>query len=114
MARDKITKESLANYRKITEKAFDIIKKSVIKDKKEEASDSLSKISLAKKRNANCEEEKIFEMVECYLSDSKHFEKEGDLINSFGAIYYAHGWIDCGVRLGIFDVHDDKLFTVRD
>jgi hypothetical protein len=93
--KDKITKESLANYRKITDKAFDIVKKNVVKDKKEEA-------------------KKIFEMAECYLSDSKHFEKEGDLINSFGAIYYAHGWIDCGVRLGIFDVHDDKLFTVRD
>jgi hypothetical protein len=95
MAKDKITSESLANYRKITEKAFDIVKKNIIKNKKEEA-------------------KKINEMVECYLSDSKHFEKQGDLVNSFGAIYYAHGWIDCGVRLGIFDVHDDKLFTVRD
>jgi uncharacterized protein len=95
MAKDRITKESLENYRKITEKAFDIVKKNIMKDKKEES-------------------KKIFEMVECYLSDSKHFEKQGDLVNSFGAIYYAHGWIDCGVRLGIFDVHDDKLFTVRD
>lgn len=95
MIKDKITKESLANYRKITDKAFDIVKKNIVKERKDEA-------------------KKIFEMVECYLSDSKHFEKQGDLINSFGAIYYAHGWIDCGVRLGIFDVHDDKLFTVRD
>ena len=95
MIKDKITKESLANYRKITEKAFLIVKKSVFKNKETDA-------------------KKIFEMAECYLSDSKHFEKQGDLINSFGAIYYAHGWIDCGVRLGIFDVHDDKLFTVRD
>lgn len=93
--KDKITSESLTNYRKITEKAFSIVKKNIIRDKKDEA-------------------KKIFEMVDCYLSDSKHFEKQGDLINSFGAIYYAHGWIDCGVRLGIFDVHDDKLFAVRD
>jgi len=95
MIKDKITEGSLANYRKITDKAFSIVKKNIVKERKEEA-------------------KKIFEMVECYLSDSKHFEKEEDLINSFGAIYYAHGWIDCGVRLGIFDVHDDKLFTVRD
>ena len=95
MTKDKITKESLKDYRKITQNAFDIVKKNIIKNKKDEA-------------------KKILEMVGCYLSDSKYFEKQDDLINSFGAIYYAHGWIDCGVKLGIFDVHDDKLFTVRD
>ncbi|MDP1729444.1 MAG: DUF357 domain-containing protein, partial [archaeon] len=47
-----------------------------------------------------------------YLSDSKHFEKKEDLVNAFGAIYYAHGWLDCGARLKIFDVSDDKLFTI--
>ena len=51
-------------------------------------------------------------MVDCYLSDSNHFEKKGDLVNTFGAIYYAHGWIDCGARLRIFDVNDDNLFTI--
>jgi len=25
---------------------------------------------------------------------------------------YAHGWIDSGVRLKVFDVDDDRLFTV--
>ena len=51
-------------------------------------------------------------MVECYLSDAKHFEKNKDYLNSFGAIYYAHGWLDCGARLKIFNVTDNKLFTV--
>lgn len=88
-----ITKASLKKYRDITEKAFSIAKKSIAKSKKEEA-------------------EKINEMVECYLSDSNHFEKKGDLVNAFGAIYYAHGWIDCGARLKIFEVTDDKLFTI--
>jgi hypothetical protein len=86
-----LTKEATEKYRNITEKAFGIAKKSIAK--KEEA-------------------KKIIEMVECYLSDSKHFEKKDDLINAFGAIYYAHGWIDCGARLKIFDVTDDKLFTI--
>lgn len=88
-----LTKEAIEKYRKITEKAFSIAKKSITKNKDDEA-------------------KKIIEMVECYLSDSKHFEKKDDLINAFGAIYYAHGWIDCGARLKIFDVSDDKLFTI--
>jgi hypothetical protein len=93
MAKDKITKEIIEKYRALSEKALAEVKKNIVKDKKDQA-------------------EKIIEMVECYLSDSKHFEKQGDLINSFGAIYYAHGWLDCGARLKIFDVKDDKLFTI--
>ena len=38
------------------------------------------KENISKKQEA----EKIIEMAECYLSDSKHFEKKGDLINAFG------------------------------
>jgi hypothetical protein len=93
MEEDKITKEKLDKYRKITEKAFAIAKKSVSKGKEEQAGEILT-------------------MVEAYLSDSKHFEKKGDLVNAFGAIYYAHGWLDCGARLKIFDVSDSSLFTV--
>jgi len=26
---------------------------------------------------------------------------------------YAHGWLDSGVRLGVFDVTDRDLFTVK-
>jgi hypothetical protein len=51
-------------------------------------------------------------MVECYLSDSKHFEKKQDLVNAFGAIYYAHGWLDTGARLKVFEVTDSSLFTI--
>lgn len=93
MEQDKINIEKLDKYRKITEKAFDIAKKSISKGKEREAKE-------------------IVTMVEAYLSDSKHFEKKGDLINSFGAIYYAHGWLDCGARLKIFDVSDSSLFTI--
>lgn len=92
--KDKITKKEIGNYYKITNKALDIVKKNIVKKRERDAKE-------------------IIKMAEAYLSDSKFFEKKGDLINSFGAIYYAHGWLDCGVRLGIFDVKDDKLFTVR-
>lgn len=88
-----ITPEILEKYRKITEKAFALAKANISKNKSKEA-------------------QEIIQMVECYLSDSKHFEKKEDLVNSFGAIYYAHGWLDSGARLKIFDVKDDKLFTI--
>ena len=91
--KDTISKTDLKKYREITQKAFGIAKKSISKNKEKDA-------------------EKIIEMVACYLSDSLHFEKKEDLINSFGAIYYAHGWIDAGAKLKIFDVNDDQLFTL--
>jgi len=93
MENKEITKEKIEKYRKITKKALDIAKNSINKQKINEA-------------------QEIIKMVECYLSDSEYFEKNKDLINSFGAIYYAHGWLDCGARLKIFEVFDSKLFTV--
>ena len=55
----------------------------------------------------------IIEMVSNYLSDAKHFQLKGDFVNAFAALNYAHGWLDSGVRLGIFDVDDDTLFTIK-
>ena len=40
-------------------------------------------------------------------------EKQEDFVNCFGALNYAHGWLDSGVRLDVFDVNDDKLFTIK-
>ena len=51
-------------------------------------------------------------MVSNYLSDAKHFEKKGDFVNAFAALNYSHGWLDSGVRLDVFKVDDDKLFTL--
>jgi len=90
---DKITKPLINKYRKISEKALALAKRNVAKGKEQEA-------------------EEIIEMVSCYLSDSKHFEKKGHLINAYGALNYAHGWLDAGARLKIFNVKDNKLFTV--
>jgi hypothetical protein len=52
-------------------------------------------------------------MVSNYISDARHFEEKGDYVNAFAALNYAHGWIDSGVRLDIFEVDDDKIFTVK-
>ena len=52
-------------------------------------------------------------MATSYYSDAKHFRENGDLVTAFAAVNYAHGWIDCGARIGLWDVdQDDKLFTL--
>lgn len=53
------------------------------------------------------------DMVDRYLSDADHFEKNGDRVRAFAAIVYAHGWLDALARMGAIDVdHDSELFTV--
>jgi hypothetical protein len=89
---DKITKEKLDKYFNLTSKALEEAEKKIVKKK---------------------EAKEIIEMVSNYLSDSKYFEGKKDFVNAFAALNYAHGWLDSGVRLGVFDVKDDKLFTVR-
>ncbi len=91
---DRITKEKIDKYFKLTSTALKEVKKNVIKGKEKYAKE-------------------IIDMVENYLSDAEHFEKNLDFVNAFAALNYAHGWIDSGVRLDIFDVNDDKLFTVK-
>ena len=92
--KDIISPEKLKKYFQITEKALSISKKSIIKGKESQARE-------------------IIEMVENYLSDAKYFQSKDDFINAFAAINYAHGWIDAGVRLDIFKVKDNKLFTIK-
>jgi len=91
---DKITKELLEKYLKLSSRALKIVKKNVVSGRDKDANE-------------------IFEMVSNYLNDAKYFRDNGDLVRAFGAVNYAHGWIDSGVRLGVFDVDDDKLFTVK-
>jgi hypothetical protein len=54
-------------------------------------------------------------MARSYFADAKHFQETGDLVNAFAAVNYAHGWLDAGARLGLFDVgQDDQLFTLAE
>jgi hypothetical protein len=91
---NKITPEKLKKYLKLTEEGLSQTKKNIIKGKELEAKE-------------------ILEMVSNYLSDAKYFKKKKNYINSFAALNYAHGWLDSGVRLGVFDVKDNKLFTIK-
>jgi hypothetical protein len=55
----------------------------------------------------------LLEMADAYIADAHYFSKQGDYIRSFGAINYAHAWIDAGVKLRLLDGQgDDVLFTL--
>lgn len=57
--------------------------------------------------------EDFLNMAQSYYRDAEHFAKTGNLVNAFAAVNYAHGWLDAGARLGVFDVGgDSRLFTL--
>ncbi len=88
-----ITKEKIKKYKELTKKALKIAGKKIQEEKEKETKE-------------------IIEMASNYLSDAEYFEKKEDYVNAFAAINYAHGWLDCGARLKIFNVKDNKLFTI--
>ncbi len=91
-----VTEEKLSKYFAITKEAMDM------------AFDSKNRLNMVAERND------FKDMIERYYSDAEHFKKKGDWINAFAALNYAHGWLDAGARIGLFDVHNSKLFTVDD
>ncbi|MBT5021705.1 DUF357 domain-containing protein [Candidatus Woesearchaeota archaeon] len=94
--REKITPKILEHYFSVTAKAIAMVKeKGFDSERENEAKDFL-------------------DMAERYFSDGKHFWDNGDLVNAFGAVYYAHAWLDAGARIGLFKVKDSTLFTVDD
>tara|TARA_B000000477_G_scaffold119148_1_gene119306 strand:+ start:79 stop:375 length:297 start_codon:yes stop_codon:yes gene_type:complete len=98
MAEYSVTLERINKYLDLTAKA--LAKVSIIGDKGTE--------DYAKA-------EDILGMVNAYHSDAKFFLDEGRGDDAFAAVNYAHGWIDCGVRLGYLDGKGDwQLFTLSD
>lgn len=92
---DKITEEKLEKYFRVTGEAL-----SKIKFKTPENVDFL-KVA-----------EDFLDMAKRYYEDAKHFKEKGDIVTAFAALNYAHGFLDAGARLGVFDVKDSRLFTV--
>jgi len=92
---DKITEDKLDRYFEITGKAL-----------------KMCEVAMDKKRLKDAKD--FFDMASRYYSDANHFKKHKDYVLAFGALNYAHGWLDAGARIGLFDVHDSTLFTVDD
>lgn len=91
---NEITEEKLTKY-------FDVSKRALAKAKA--APENLNVTDATRKE--------FIDMIERYISDAEHFQKKGDFVDAFAALNYAHGWLDAGARLGIFDVHDSELFA---
>jgi hypothetical protein len=57
--------------------------------------------------------EDFLKMATAYYEDAGHFKEAGEMLKALAAVNYAHGWLDAGARLGLFDVGgDDQLFTL--
>ena len=54
-------------------------------------------------------------MARAYFADARHFLEQGELEKALANVNYAHGWLDAGARIGLFDVGaDDQLFTLSE
>ena len=93
MAQDTISSERLARYFDYTKRGIEEAKNALNSERRKEALDFL-------------------DMASRYYSDAKHFFEKGDVVTAFAALNYAHGWLDAGARIGLFDVHNSELFTV--
>ena len=92
-----ITKEKLEHYFDLTGRALKKVK-----------IHSLSKEDTKKA-------EDFLDMATRYYSDARFFYDKNDYVNAFAALNYAHGWLDAGARIYLFDVDKDNiLFTVDD
>ena len=93
---NEITDEKLAKYFDVTDRA-------------------IKKVKIAQEKKINWQEkaDDFLDMAKRYFSDAQHFKEKGDIVTAFAALNYAHGWLDAGARLGLFDVDDSTLFTVE-
>jgi hypothetical protein len=92
---DQVTIERIERYLQITQEAREKATPSTSNDKDEARLTTMMK------------------MCDDYVADARHFASEGDLVSAFGAINYAHAWIDAAVKIGLMDGHgDDRLFTL--
>ena len=83
---DKITDEKLDKYFDVTGRALEKVK-----------------IVSPDKTHLNNSAKDFLDMANRYYSDAKHFRENNDYVNAFAALNYAHGWLDAGARLGLFD-----------
>jgi len=93
---DRITEEKIKKYLETTKRALDKIR-----------------IAPPARSIGRKVAENFMQMAQAYYNDARHFKDKGDLVNAFACVNYAHGWLDAGARIGLFEVgEDDQLFTL--
>lgn len=78
---------------------------------------ALAKVKIAPPKRSHMRKvaEDFLTMARSYYEDAKHFRDRGELDKALANINYAHGWLDAGARVGLFDVGgDDQLFTLSE
>ena len=78
---------------------------------------ALAKVTIAPPKRSHLRKvaEDFLSMARAYYEDAKHFRERGELDKALANINYAHGWLDAGARIGLFDVSgDDRLFTLSE
>ncbi len=74
--------------------------------------EALKKVQSSEKEDSERAED-FLDMALRYYKDAEYFREEGDVVRAFGALNYAHGWLDAGTRAGFFKVSDSRLFTTE-
>ena len=81
-----LTNERLEREFKVTEKALKELK------------------IIINKEDKNYEKAMHFiDTAKRYYEDAKYFKEKGDKASAFGALNYAHGWLDAGKNIGLFE-----------
>lgn len=90
-----ISKEKIEKYLSVTEEALKLVK-------------------ISKKKDIDWEEKArdFLDMATRYFEDAKYYRQKSDIVTAFASVNYAHGWLDAGARLGLFDVEKKDLFSV--
>lgn len=89
-----VTEEKITTYLAVTEKAL-----SVLKVLPPEGS-TLRKVA-----------EDILMMATSYFNDARYYKEKADYVTAFACVNYAHGYIDSGVRMGLFMGDGSGLFA---
>ncbi len=70
----------------------------------------ITKEALAKVKVIDEKGKELVKLAKCYFEDAKHFKEKKDLENAFAAVCYAHAMLDAGVRIGVLEGNDSRLF----
>ncbi len=89
-----VTEEKLEKYLDITEKALQVLK--VLPPE----GSHLQKAA-----------DDLLMMATSYFQDACYYKEKGDYVTAFACVNYAHGYIDAGVRLGLFLGDDSGIFA---
>ena len=82
---DTLTDERLEREFEVTKKALDCVKIIIYKE------DKFYKTAL-----------EFLDTAQRYFKDAIYFKEKNDKASAFGALNYAHGWLDAGKRIGFF------------